>query len=110
MGEDRDISRCSVEVARNHLERSEEGRKLLRDGRSLNEMTTPLAGLTDKQTRERKGDFVKRMKKMDADQLYSEFQDTMHSLQHRWTDPSKGTSELELRRILFEDEFGRRGI
>ncbi|PIS08974.1 hypothetical protein COT75_03870 [Candidatus Beckwithbacteria bacterium CG10_big_fil_rev_8_21_14_0_10_34_10] len=110
MTEDNEILRGSIETAMNHLARSKEGRKLLEDGRSLAEMTTPLTGLTNEQTIKRREDYINWLKGIGEDQLYFVFQNTMALLQQRWEHPDKGTSELELRRIFFEDEFERRGL
>ena len=110
MTEDNEILLDSVKAAENHLVRSKEGRRLLADGRSLAEMTTPLTGLSDEQTRKRRRDYVPWLQGLSEDQLRLVFRNTRHLLKHRYQNPDKGTSELELRRIFHEDEFKRREL
>lgn len=110
MTEDSEILLGSVKAAENNLARSREGRQLLADGRSLAEMTTPLTGLSDEQTRKRREDYVTWLQGLSEDKLRFVTRATRNLLEHRWQDPDKGTSELELRRIFHEDEFKRRGL
>ncbi len=73
-------------------------------------MTTPLVGLTDEQTRARRESYVRWLGELDDDQLRFVYANTIHLLRHRQEEPDKGTSELELRRIFFEDEFRKRSL
>lgn len=110
MEKDFEIFRGAIEAAQNHLDRAQEGRDLLAKGRPLSEMTTKPMGLSDEQTVKRRENFVEWLQELNDDELRFTFQNTMRQLHRRWDDPDKGTSELELRRLLYEDEFRSRNI
>lgn len=55
------IENIDFPVVDNHLERVAEGRELLKEGRPLSEMRTPLVGYSDKELRQKREEFIRHV-------------------------------------------------
>ena len=99
-----------IRTAQNHNERAAEGRRLLSEGRPLSEMRTEITGLSGEQNHQRREDFITLLKGKDIKDLNWMFGNTMYQLHRRYEHPDKGTSELEWKRLIFLDEYARRGV
>lgn len=93
----------AVQTAKNHIERAEEGARLLAEGRSLSEMTIEPSGLSFEETRERRCDYLDYIKSMDRDQLQKHLAMIEHQIDVALSRPVQGTSELYWQRIVILD-------
>lgn len=110
MFEDPELVDGIVKTVQNHLDRAEEGRRLLAEGRSLSEMKTPITGLTHDQTIQRRQAFLESVKEMDDERLLRRHLIAVTMILKRLQEPDVGTSELEWQRIIFEMEIHERGL
>ncbi len=95
----------AVLTAKNHIARSEEGFKLLSEGRSLSEMTTPITGLTSDETLERRTDYLEFIGQMNNEDLRKQLSTVEHQINVALGRPIQGTSELYWQRIVILDRL-----
>lgn len=97
-------------IVKNHMQRAQEGRTLLEQGRTLSEMQTAPIGLTPGETVTRRQQYLDFIRELDDQKLAWVYKNVIFQLSRRYDDKDKGTSELEWQRIVFEDEFNNRHI
>ncbi len=91
---------------RSHLLRVKEGRQLLKEGRSLSEMTTPIEGPSNEYLQLKRQEFINGLHGMDKDALDKLLQDTdEHILKIRERNVA-GESELLWQRTVILDILG----
>ncbi|MEK7458768.1 MAG: hypothetical protein AAB612_04800 [Patescibacteria group bacterium] len=110
MWKDPDIFRRTVETAKNHMARAAEGRELLKQGKSLGEMITPITGLNPEQNDARRADYLDWISKFDDTELAKVYKNVLFQLHIRINNQDAGYSELLWQRIAFLDEFAKRNI
>ena len=98
MWKNAEIFRKAIETAKNHLARVEEGSKLLKQGRSLDEMTTPITGLSAEETLERRGEYLRYIGEMDISRLRKHLAMVKHQINNALEREEGGTSEHEWQR------------
>ncbi|OGJ15772.1 MAG: hypothetical protein A2632_02345 [Candidatus Pacebacteria bacterium RIFCSPHIGHO2_01_FULL_46_16] len=98
-----DTFNSSVLGAINHRQRAEEGKRLLGEGRSLSEMRTPVAGMTNEENTERRAEFLTLIGRMTQSELGNQLTQIEKLIEFRLGQEEKGASELEWRRIMVID-------
>lgn len=92
------------------MARAAEGRELLKQGKSLREMQTPITGLDPDQNNTRRADYLQEISEYDDEHLAWVYKNVLFQLHNRIEDEDAGYSELLWQRIAFLDEFERRKI
>lgn len=110
MWRDINIFRQAIATAKNHMARAAEGRELLKQGKSLREMQTPITGLDPDQNNTRRADYLQEISEYDDEHLAWVYKNVLFQLHNRIEDEDAGYSELLWQRIAFLDEFERRKI
>jgi hypothetical protein len=99
-----------TKVAQNHIDRAEEGHRLLQEGRPLSEMTIEPIGLTNEQLLQRREMYLDFIAKMSTEKLEEHLKAVNYQIQRRLQDPLVGTSELEWQRINIEMLLAERNL
>ncbi len=106
MFESDEIFRKSVITAGNHIERAKEGTRLLAEGKSLAEMSTPITGLTEEEMGRRRMAQIKLYQKMDEEELRRSLRNVERGIEIALKRDVQGTSELYWQRIIIKDILG----
>ncbi len=106
MWANKDIFRRSIKIAKNHMDRAREGKKLLEEGRPLSEMKTSLFGLTAEDTLERRSHYLKFIGEMDESSLRDCLEKVELQIYTALNREEKGTSELEWQRNAIRQLLG----
>lgn len=97
-------------AVKSHLARAREGRRLLASGKTLADMTSPIAGLSHEELIRNREQWIARMKDLDGERLIWVYGNHLLSWERANESPDKGTSELQWRINAMKDEFESRGL
>ena len=107
MWKSEEIFRKSVETAINHRARAREGKQLLKEGKTLNEMQTPITGLSESEMLERRQAYIDNLTVKSPIELENLLTMVEAQLKKREEGEEKGTSELNWQRLAILEKLGK---
>ena len=88
-----------------HFGRAREGKELLKEGKSLSEMTTPIDGPSKEYLFLQRKRYIKQVSNMNNESLVKELERIEKRVERALNSEMVGTSELEWRRIIVMDKM-----
>ena len=107
MWKNNEIFRKSILVAKNHSARAEEGKKLLEDGKSLDNMQTSITGLTEEENIIRRRAYIDDLNGKSNSELKEMLRQVEAFIERRDDTEEKGTSELNWQRLVILEKLGQ---
>ena len=89
-----EVFRKVIETVRNHIARAQEGKALLEQRRPLDEMVTPITGLSAEETLKRRNGYLSFIQEMDETRLRKHLEMVELQINNALNREEKGTSEL----------------